>query len=153
MDGGAGGALVVGLAAAGAFVRFVIRVDRYERRHVRHSPQLVRMVPRSPLLAEPAPRRPDPEPQDERPARVEVPDRLLVRAARLVAGEQYADAGLLERGMPVIPAMAARLMAALEGVGIVGPRADDGRARVLVTPRDLPGVFERWGIVEDQAPR
>lgn len=148
MDGSSGGALVVGAVAVGALLRFVIRIDRYDRSRARR-PQAARLVPRSPLLAEPAPRRVPPEPQDERPPLVEVPDRLLVRAARLVAGQEYADAEMLERGMPVIPAMAARLMLALEGVGVVGPQDVAGSARVLVSPADLPGLFERWGIVED----
>lgn len=133
-------------------MRLVIRADRVDRYRARR-PQPARMVPRSPLLAEPRPRRPEPEPQDATPPLVEVPDRMLVRAARLVVVEGDAEALLLERGMPVIPAMAARLMLALEGVGIVGPQDADGRARVLVTSADLPGVFERWGIVEDEAPR
>lgn len=150
MDGGStAGALAAIVAVVGVIGRFVIHADRYDRAQARRRPQTPHMVPRSPLLAEPRPRRPKPEPEDARPPIVEVPDRLLVRAARIVVNEQHADAQLLERSMPVIEPMARRLMAALEGRGIIGPRDEAGSAPVLVTPQQLPGVFERWGIVED----
>lgn len=152
MDGGGVGALVTGVVAVGVLARLVLRVDRYDRARARRA-RPARLVARSPLLAQPRERRPTPAPQDARPPLVEVPDRLLVRAARLVAGGQYADAGLLERGMPVIPAMGVRLMAALEGRGIVGPQDGAGRARVLVSPGDLPELFEHWGIAADEPPR
>ncbi len=150
MDGGAAaGALTLLAAVVGVVGRFVIYADRHDRAQARRQ-QTPHMVPRSPLLAEPRPRQPKPEPpQDARPPIVEVPDRLLVRAARIVVNEQHADAQLLERTMPVIEPMARRLMAALEGRGIIGPRDETGYAQVLVTLQQLPGVFERWGIVED----
>lgn len=152
MDGGSGGALVVGAVAVGALLRFVVRVDRYDRSRARR-PQPARLVPRSPLLAEPRPRQPEPEPQDERPPLVEVPDRLFVRAARIAVELSEVDAGTLERRMPVIPAMAERLMSALAGRGVVSERDEAGRARVLVRPGDLPELLTRWGIVEDEASR
>lgn len=152
MDGSTAPALVTLVIGAGVLVRLAIRADRVDRYRARR-PQPVRMVPRSPLLAEPAPRRAPSSPQDARSPLVEVPDRLFVRAARIAASLSEVDAGTLERRMPVIPAMAQRLMGALEGRGIVGEGDAKGRARVLVTPQDLPGIFEHWGIVEDQAPR
>jgi DNA segregation ATPase FtsK/SpoIIIE-like protein len=147
MDGGAaaGGATVI-VALVGVGLRVLIYADRYDRRQARSRPYRAPMVPRSPLLAEPRPRR---APEDKRPPIVEVPDRHLVRAARIVVSEQRADAQLLQQAMPVIEPMARRLMAALEGRGIIGPRDEAGHAKVLVTPQQLPGVFERWGIVED----
>lgn len=152
MDGSAAPAVVGLVIVGGVFVRLVIRADRVDRYRARR-PQPARMVPRSPLLAEPRPRRPEPEPRDATPPLIEVPARLFVRAARIAATQSEIDANDLERAMPVIPAMADLLMAALEGRGIVGERDGKGRARVLVTPNDLPGVFERWGIVEDEGPR
>lgn len=147
MDGGAAaGGLTVIVAVVGVLGRILIYADRHDRAQARRRPYRAPLVPRSPLLAEPRPRR---QPEDKRPPVVEVPDRLLVRAARIVVNEQHADAQLLERAMPVIEPMARKLMAALEGRGIVGPRDETGSARVLVTPAQLHGVFERWGIVED----
>lgn len=149
MDGAAGGgAAVVLIAVVGFFGRMVIYADRHDRAKARR-PQRPRMIERSPLLGEPRWLKPAPEPEDKRPPLVEVPDRLLVRAARVVARQEHADAQLLEREMPVIPAMAEKLIHALEGRGIVGSRDLAGRAQVLVKPGDLPTVFDRWGITED----
>jgi DNA segregation ATPase FtsK/SpoIIIE-like protein len=156
----ASGASALSALAAVALLglRIVIGLDRRERRRATRLGRIPRAVSR-PARAKPVVRpaaqlriAPVPaEPQDEAPATIEVPQRLFVRAARVVAAAQYASTTMVQRRLRTSGVMAARLMLALEAAGVLGPRAGGG-VRVLVKPADLDAVFARFGIVTDALP-
>lgn len=92
-------------------------------------------------------------PEDARPATVEVPQRLFVRAARIVAEAGYGMPAHLRWRLGVGDEMAAQLMLALEAAGVVGsPYGSGGQARALVRLDDLSALFVRLGIVTDALP-
>lgn len=163
MDGSGGAALSVLCAVVALGLRTMIRLDRQDRRRVasanRAASRTATSAPR-PRRSEPTVRPlpqirvalAQPEPQDERPELIEVPQRQFVRAARLVAGSQYASALMLQRRLLIDAPTAERLMLAIEGAGIIGPPQQAGARRVLVMLDGLGAVFARFGIVEDEIP-
>lgn len=93
-------------------------------------------------------------PKDARdnPPTIEVPRRHFAAAARLVTETQFGSTAMLQRRLRLDADLAARLMTALEGAGIVGPATGSTARDVLITPDQLTAVFARLGIGEHTLP-
>lgn len=83
---------------------------------------------------------------------IEVSRRDFLAAARLVTATQFGSTSMLQRRLRIDADLAAQLMTALEGSGIVGPATGSAARDVLVTSDELAGVLARFGIAEDAPP-
>ncbi len=159
MDASGGSVAAAAVAGVVVLLRLAVIVDRAQRQAQRGR----RLPPRPPVPvivrqgtatrhAAAVPAGPQTAPFEPRDARgVEVPQRLFVAAARMVAASQFASGSALQRELHTDDAATARLMLALEGAGVIGP-AKGSVHRVLVGVGDLPDLFAHFGIVEDEIP-